>query len=280
MIPVLAAGVAPLVRARRGLHRPVAFGESIFAKKKGRGEQLDWRDHGIVLSARRHGESAAIVDVFTEDHGRHAGVVRGGAGRRMAPVLQPGAQVDVAWRARLEEHLGAYQIEPVRSRAAAALSDRLALAGLNAVVALVAFSLPERQPHPGFYKATERLLDLLDQVEIWPLAYLQWERDLLDEMGFGLDLSSCAVTGQTHGLVYVSPRTGRAVSRAGAGEWADRLLPLPPCLRGDGPAPDAEIAAGLQTTGHFLAHQLAADLAQKPLPEARARFVDQFNRRL
>ena len=241
---------------------------------------MEWTDHGILLTVRPHGETAAIIDVFTEDHGRHSGIVRGGTSRKLAPVLQPGAQVQVEWRARLEDHLGTYHVEPVRSRAAVAMGDRLALAGLNAVLGLVSFCLPERQAHVAFYTRTERLLDLLDQTEIWPLAYLHWERDLLEELGYGLDLSVCAVTGQTDGLTYVSPRTGRAVSAKGAGEWVDRLLPLPPCLRGEGTAPDVEIAAGFQTTGHFLEHRVAAELAHKPLPEVRARFIDAFTRRL
>ncbi|CUH43230.1 DNA repair protein RecO [Ruegeria atlantica] len=241
---------------------------------------MDWRDHGILLTSRRHGETAAIIEVFTEGHGRHAGVVRGGTSRKIAPILQPGAQLDVLWRARLEEHLGAFQVEPLRSRAAAAFSGRMALAGLNASVALLSFCLPEREPHPAIYKQTEQLLDLLGQDEIWPLAYLRWELALLEELGFGLDLSACAVTGAADGLVYVSPKTGRAVSADGAGEWADKLLPLPPCLRGEGQAPDAEIAAGLKTTGYFLEHHLAPSLGHNPLPDARARFVDQFTRRL
>ncbi|MEX0277574.1 MAG: DNA repair protein RecO [Ruegeria sp.] len=241
---------------------------------------MDWRDHGILLTSRRHGETAAIVEVFTEGHGRHAGVVRGGASRKIAPTLQPGAQVDVHWRARLEEHLGSFQVEPLRSRAAAAFSGRLALAGLNAVVALLSFCLPEREPHPAIYKQTEQLMDLLGQDEIWPLAYLRWELALLEELGFGLDLTVCAVTGARSGLVYVSPKTGRAVSAEGAGEWADKLLPLPPCLRGEGAAPDEEIAQGLQTTGYFLEHHLAPSLGHNPLPEARARFVEKFIRRL
>ena len=200
---------------------------------------MDWRDHGILLSLRRHGESAAIIDVFTESHGRHAGVVRGGAGRRMAPILQPGAQLDLTWRARLEEHLGSYQAEPLRSRAAAALSGRLALAGLNAVTALLSFCLPERAAYPALYARTEQLLDLLEQEDLWPLAYLHWEVALLEEMGFGLDLTACAVTGTQEDLTYVSPKTGRAVSEAGAGDWADRLLPLPPVLLVQGEYPQA-----------------------------------------
>lgn len=239
---------------------------------------MDWRDHGILLSTRRHGESAAIIDVFTSEHGRHAGIVRGGASRKIAPVLQPGAQLDVEWNARLEDHLGTYRVEPLRSRAAAALSGRLALAGLNAVTALLMFCLAEREAHGALYLRTERLLDLLGQDDVWPLAYLNWELELLEELGFGLDLTCCAATGQTTDLIYVSPKTGRAVSKQGAGEWADRMLPLPACLRGEGPAPDDEIAQGFHTTGFFLMHRLAPALGNKPLPEARARFVDRFIR--
>lgn len=241
---------------------------------------MEWRDHGILLSQRRHGETSAIIEVFTEAHGRHAGVVRGGASRKIAPVLQPGAQLDVAWRARLEDHIGTFQVEPVRSRAAAAMSGRLALAGLNAVCALLAFCLPEREAHGGLYRRSEQLLDLLGQDDVWPLAYVSWELALLEEMGFGLDLSACAVTGATDDLIYVSPKTGRAVSRAGAGDWADRLLVLPPCLRGQGAAPDAEVVQALQTVGYFLESRLAPALGHKPLPEARARFVAAFNRTL
>ena len=241
---------------------------------------MEWRDHGILLSMRRHGESSAIIDVFTEEHGRHAGVVRGGASRRMAPVLQPGAQLDVTWRARLEDHLGSYHAEPLRSRAAAALSGRLALAGLNAVTALLAFCLPEREPHPDLYMRSERLLDLLEHEDLWPLAYLQWELALLEEVGFGLDLSACAVTGRLAGLAFVSPKTGRAVSREGAGEWADRLLPLPPVLLGQGDAGDTEILQALRTTGYFMETHLAPSLGSHPLPEARGRLMDLLSRRL
>jgi DNA repair protein RecO (recombination protein O) len=240
---------------------------------------MDWRDHGILLTTRRHGESSAIIDVFTQSHGRHAGVVRGGASRKIAPVLQPGAQLDVEWRARLEDHLGSYRVEPLRSRAVA-LSGRLTLAGLNTVTALLAFCLPEREPHAGLYQRTEQLLDLLGQNEIWPLAYLHWEMDLLEEMGFGMDLTSCAATGQTTDLIYVSPKSGRAVSKQGAGEWADRMLPLPECLRKQGTASDEDIAQGFRTTGYFLMHRLAPALGSKPLPEARARYVDRFIRTL
>lgn len=239
---------------------------------------MEWRDQGILLSARRHGENSAIIEVFTREHGRHAGVVRGGTSRKIAPHLQPGAQVDVLWRARLEDHLGSFQVEPLRSRAATAMADRLALAGLNAVTALLGFCLPERENHPRLYVQTEQLLDLLGRGDIWPLAYLKWEVLLLDEMGFALELATCAVTGTEDDLVFVSPKSGRAVSRGAAGAWADRLLPLPPVLRGQGAGEDVEIIQGLSTTGYFLTHHLAHHLGNKPLPEARARYVDLFKR--
>jgi DNA repair protein RecO (recombination protein O) len=234
---------------------------------------MEWQDTGIVLAQRQHGETSAIVEVFTPVRGRHAGVVRGGISRKIAPHLQPGAQLAVTWRARLEDHLGSFTIEPERGRAAQAMQDRLSLAGLNAVTAMVRFMLPEREPYPKLYLETERLLDLLPQVDLLPLAYLHWEVSLLAEMGFALDLTTCAVTGRTDGLEYVSPRSGRAVTAEGAGDWADRLLPLPACLRGDGPAPNAEIALALSTTGHFLrnaSHDLAS---RRDLPAARNNFI-------
>ncbi|MBW4973469.1 DNA repair protein RecO [Roseovarius mucosus] len=237
---------------------------------------MDWRDQGILLNSRRHGESSVIIEVFTPERGRHAGVVRGGASRKMAPVLQPGAQLDLEWRARLEDHIGTFRVEPLKSRAWT-MGDRMALAGLNAVCALLLFVLPEREAHAELYRKTLILLDILDQPEIWTLAYLNWEMALLEEMGFGLDLRRCAVLGEkANDLSYISPKTGRAVSRAGAGEWADRLLPLPPCLMGHGPAPDGEILQGFEVTGHFLRNHLAPQLGNRPLPEARARYVARF----
>ena len=239
---------------------------------------MEWRDQGILLSARKHGETSSIIEMFTPTQGRHVGVVRGGTSRKIAPILQPGAQLDVVWRARLEDHIGSFSVEPVRSRAAVAMGDRLALAGLNTVTALLSFCLPEREAHVALYASTQALLDLLGQSDIWPLAYLQWELGLLEEMGYALDLTACAVTGATEGLCYVSPKSGRAVSVKGAGEWVDRLLPLPDVLRGEGEGTDAEIAQGFVTTGYFLESHLAQDLGGKPLPKARARFVEAFNR--
>ncbi|WP_424941011.1 DNA repair protein RecO [Aliiroseovarius sp. S253] len=238
---------------------------------------MDWRDQGALLSVRKHGETSVIIDVFTAEHGRHAGVVRGGVSRKIAPTLQPGAQLDVTWRARLEEHIGSYTVEPLRSRALV-LSDRTALAGLNAITALLAYALPEREPHPVLYDRTQSMLDLLGVNEAWPTAYLKWELALLEELGFGLDLSECAATGSREDLAYVSPKTGRAVSAEGAGEWADRLLPLPPELLGVGDGSLANVLDGLVTTGHFLTHGIAHALGDKPLPEARARFLDRLKR--
>ena len=234
---------------------------------------MEWRDEGALITMRLHGESAAIIEVFTAAHGRHAGVVRGGGSRRMAAMLQPGTQVQVTWSARLDEHLGTFVVEPLGSRAAI-LADRRALAGLNAVCALLHLALPERDPHPALWVKTVALLDLLATGADWPPAYLRWELDLLEELGFGLDLTRCAVTGSREDLAFVSPRTGRAVSRAAAGDWASRLLPLPPSLLGQGPAPPRDLVQGLDLTGHFLNRGLRAVLFDRPLPEARARLIE------
>ncbi len=239
---------------------------------------MEWRDQGILLSARRHGENAAIIEMFTPSQGRHAGVVRGGTSRKIAPILQPGAQLDVVWRARLEEHIGSFSVEPVRSRAAVAMGDRMSLAGLNTVTALLSYCLPEREPHTELYDLTVTLLDLLEQQAVWALAYLHWELRLLEEMGYALELDACAVTGATQDLRYVSPKSGRAVSTQGAGEWVERLLPLPAVLRGLMDADREQIAQGFVTTGYFLENHLARDLGGKPLPEARARYVEGFSR--
>ncbi len=239
---------------------------------------MQWRDQGALLSVRQHGESSAIIEVFTAEHGRHLGVVRGGASRRIAPLLQPGAQLDLTWRARLDEHIGSYNVEPLKSRAVAVMGDRLALAALNSVTSLLAFVLPERESHPALYGHTIALLDLLGNSSVWNLAYLKWEMALLEEMGFGLDLSSCAATGSREDLVYISPKTGRAVSSQGAGEWADRLLPMPQSLLSFQWAGHQDLAAGLKITGFFLENHLAPALGNTPLPGARARFVDRLAR--
>ncbi|MEM9350943.1 MAG: DNA repair protein RecO, partial [Pseudomonadota bacterium] len=174
---------------------------------------------------------------------------------------------DVTWKARLEEHLGAYQVEPVRSRAAAVLSDARALAGLQSATALLSALLPEREPVGEFYGETQNLLDLMAVTDAWPLAYLRWEIGLLELLGYGLDLTSCAVTGATEGLAFVSPKSGRAVSLKGAGEWAPKLLPLPEPMLPGREGSDAQIAEALGTCGYFLQRALG----DREIPPARER---------
>jgi DNA repair protein RecO (recombination protein O) len=234
---------------------------------------MEWRDEGVLLSVRRHGESAAIIEVFTAQFGRHAGVVRGGAGRRLAPVLQPGAQLAIGWRARLDAHIGTFSIEPIRQRMGAALGDPVALEGLASVCALLARCLPERAAEPALYATSCALLDRLGATG-WAEDYVRWEIALLEVLGQGLDLSSCAITGARDGLTHVSPRTGRAVQGAAAAAWADRLLPLPGWITdGSAAASSDDLAAGFALTGHFLDRALAALLGEGTLPEARRRLA-------
>lgn len=234
---------------------------------------MEWRDEGALLSVRKHGEGSAIIEVFTAHHGRHAGLVRGGASRKMAPILQPGAQLSLSWKARLEDHLGSFTIDPIKSRAVAIMSARETLAAMGAITAL-ASALPERDPHPQFYARTLELLDALGESPDWPARYALWENALLADMGYGMDLSECAVTGALQDLAYVSPKSGRAVSRQGAGEWVDRLLPLPRFLRLDSPeATPTEVTEALTTTGHFLETSLMPALGRRDLPEARSRLM-------
>jgi DNA repair protein RecO (recombination protein O) len=236
---------------------------------------MDWREEGILLRRAPHGENAVIIEVLTETHGRNAGIVRGGASRKMAAILQPGTQLDLTWRARLEDHLGTFTAEPVLSRAYL-MADRKTLAGLNALTGLLCFALPEREAHAALYRQTLAVLEMMDG-EFWPLAYLRWELSLLDELGFGLDLSSCAVSGATKGLTYISPRSGRAVATGSAGEWANKLLPLSPALTGQSGEVE-DIKSGLKVTGHFLEQRLAPALGNRPLPDARQRLIDLLSR--
>lgn len=240
---------------------------------------MDWRDQALMLTSRPYGENSVIIEVFTPSRGRHAGVVRGGASRKLTPVLQPGNLLDLVWQARLQDHLGQFTPELIESRSAL-WDDRLTLAGLNAVCGLLHFALPERDPHADLYHASLGLLGAMDGTPDWPRLYLGWEMLLLDVLGYGLDLSHCTVSGATEGLAYVSPKTGRAIARAAAGPWADRLLALPPCLLGPPPQDVDELVLALSTTGHFLTARLAHDLAPRPFPTARARLIELLGRRV
>lgn len=238
---------------------------------------MDWSEDGIVVAARKHGESSALVQLLTRGHGRHAGLVRGGAGSRARGVYQPGNLVAARWRARLPEHLGVFTCELERSTAAAFLDDPLRLAGLSAACAIASSALPERHPYPALYDATLALIEAIADEPEWAAVYVRWELGLLDELGFGLDLSACAATGANDDLAYVSPKTGRAVSRAAGEPYRDRLLALPGFLVGTGEAGAGDVAAGLRLTGDFIDRHLFAPHERK-LPAARERFVERFAR--
>ena len=239
---------------------------------------MDWNDEGFVLTARRHGENALIVSLLTRDHGRHAGLVRGGSGTRGRGLYQPGNQIRAQWRARLAEHLGTSSCEMVRAHAAGFLDQPLPLLALSAATALIDSTLPEREPVPQLYGTFDGLLSALDQPD-WAIHYVRWELNLLGELGFGLDLSECAATGATDGLAFVSPKSGRAVSIAAAAPYRDRLLSLPAFLQnGAGmDASSADIVDGLALTGYFLKHHVIAD-ERRQLPAARGRLVQSLGR--
>jgi len=235
---------------------------------------MEWSDAAIVLSSRPHGENGVIAELLTRDHGRHMGLVRGGASRRIRPTLQPGNTLDAHWRGRLAEHLGSYTAELSIARAGALMEGRDSLVGLNAFSAICAAALPERQSYPPVFVAAEVLLDAMAASDAahWLPLYARWEAGLLEALGFGLDLTECAATGSTDELVYVSPRSGRAVSRAGAGIYADRLFLLPAFLAGDAssnPSPEVTSEA-LRMTGHFLCARVLEPHGQS-LPQARIR---------
>ncbi|GGK18638.1 DNA repair protein RecO [Salinarimonas ramus] len=235
---------------------------------------MEWTDEGIVLGARSHGETGAVVDLLTRAHGRHLGYVHGARSKRLAPVVQPGNTVSASWRARLDEQMGTYTLEGVTLRSGALMASRLALYGLATMSALLRH-LPERDPHPGLYAAADALVTHLDDPELSPRLFVAFELVLLADLGFGLDLGRCAVTGTSEDLVYVSPRTGRAVSRDAGAPYAERLLPLPAFLgaRDDGedPTPE-EIAQGFALTGFFLERHVFAP-QNIPAPPERTRLL-------
>jgi DNA repair protein RecO (recombination protein O) len=234
---------------------------------------LTWSAEALLLTTRRLGEGDAIVDLFTAEHGRHAAVVKGGTGRRLGPVLQPGATLAVEWRARLEAHIGTARVEPVRSRAGTIMAEPGRLAALASACALLCAFLPEREPHPGLHAATVALCDTLAGTDPWAEAYARWELGLLAELGFGLSLDACSATGVRNGLVWVSPKSGCAVSATAGAPYADRLLPLPGLLTGQRQADAAAVAAALRLTGWFLENRAAAAFGLARLPDARGRLV-------
>ena len=220
---------------------------------------MEWQDDALVLASRPQGESSALAILLTNAHGRHAGLVRGGRSGRQRSTLEPGTQVVARWRARLPDQLGTLTLEPVRSAGAALFNHPRQLATLVSACALVADGLQDRDPHPTLYQSLLALFTALEQ-PAWAEAYVRWEVGLLAELGFGLELSACTVTGATTDLRYVSPRTGRAVSQTAAGPWGNRLLALPGFLIGTGSGGDQEVAAGLALTGHFLENHLPRGL--------------------
>jgi DNA repair protein RecO (recombination protein O) len=234
---------------------------------------IEWQDDGIVLHRRAHGEDAAIVQILTQNHGRHVGLARGAQSRRTRGTYEPGTVVQAVWRARLAEHLGHFTCEPVAHPVAAFFSDAGRLAALNAATAILAAALPERVPHPAVYDGTRALLDHLES-EHWAEIYVQWEVALLADLGFALDFSACAGGGNDR-LAYVSPRTGRAVSLAAGEPYKDRLLPLPGFLiRADSGGPEA-VGQGLRLTEHFLAKHVFAP-TDAEVPAARRRLRERF----
>jgi len=235
---------------------------------------MEWSDDVIVLSVRAHGETSAIVETLAREHGRHSGLVRGGASRKMRAVLQPGNTLRAQWRARLSEHLGNFTLELAAARAGALMDSRMALAGLNAFTSVAGAVLPERESHASAYAAAEILLDAMmeDGFSHWGPLYVSWEAGLLQELGFGLDLSRCAATGAVDDLIFVSPKSGRAVSRAAGEGYRDRLFPLPPFLLGSQNASPsaADIAAGLRLTEYFLLERVLRPNG-RTMPGARHR---------
>jgi DNA repair protein RecO (recombination protein O) len=234
---------------------------------------MEWTDDGIVLGTRRHGEASAIVELMTRAHGRHLGLVRGGAGSRLRPVLQPGNVLQVVWRARLDEHLGYYTVDPLYLRAGKLLGAAHAVYAVNHLAALVRL-LPERDPHENIFDAVEAILEHLDTPLDAAAHIVRFELDMLAELGFGLDLMSCAATGVTENLAFVSPKSGRAVSRDAGEAWRDKLLRLPSFLHQDANAAPtaAELADAFALTGFFLSRH-ALEPRGQDLADARAHFI-------
>ncbi len=235
---------------------------------------MQWTDEAVILGTRRHGENSAIAEVMTLAHGRHMGLVRSGRSRTMQPVLQPGNLVEVNWRARLEEHLGEFKIEPLKSRAAALMENAVSVYGVQAMAALLRL-LPERDPHANLYQMLNVILDHFGVPVDAGELYIRFEIAMLNELGFGLDLTACAATGVREELVYVSPKSGRAVSRQAGEPWADKMLKLPQFLGGEtNEAASAEsIEDAFALTGFFLERHVYEPRGVK-MPDARAGLRD------
>lgn len=241
---------------------------------------MDWRDDGLVMGARRHGETSVILELMTRGHGRHLGLVRGGRSRRLRPVLQPGNLVAAQWRARLEDHLGALTVEPLAARAAHLLDRAAALNGVASLCALLRL-LPERDPHEDLFEMANaiaaRLGDIRD-FEIAATMMARFELTLLGALGFGLDLNACALTGAQDDLAYVSPKSGRAVSRAAGAPWRDRLLTYPEFLQHESvAAAQGDLIAAFRLTGYFLTRDVLNPRGVT-LPAARDLYIDALAR--
>jgi DNA repair protein RecO (recombination protein O) len=233
---------------------------------------MEWTEEGVVLGVKRHGEANAILELMTPGHGRHLGLVRGGAGSRLRPVLQPGNSVRATWRARLDEHLGNFAVEGLDLRAASFLAVPHALYGITHAAALCRL-LPERDPHPAVHARLLALIERLMDADAVAALMARFELDLLAELGFGLDLSSCAATGASDDLIYVSPKSGRAVSRRAGEPWRDKLLRLPSFLHAEAAPPSAgDLVDGFALTGFFLARDVLAPRGIQ-WPQAREGFI-------
>ena len=235
----------------------------------------EWQADAIIISVRPHGEGNAVVSLLTADYGRHAGLVRGGASKKMRGTVQPGNRVQASWRARLSEQLGQMQLELTQAVAARFLDSPMRLAGVASVCALLEGALPEREPNERLYAGTDALLSVIsmdDDDEGWLEGYVRWELGLLHAAGYQLDLDRCAASGETTNLAYVSPKSGGAVSRHHAGQFANRLLALPGFLGGVA-CPSHDWVAGLDLTGHFLAKRVFA-AHNADIPAARRRLAD------
>lgn len=239
---------------------------------------MQWTEQGVVVGVRKHGETSVILDLFTRTHGRYLGLVRGGRSRRMRPVLQAGNSVLATWRARLSEHLGTFEVEPARLRVASIIEDPMRLGCLATLTTLVQL-VAEREAHERLYDALLLVLEALEADAHWQPLMVRWELGLLEELGFGLDLKQCAVTGTQDDLIYVSPKTGRAVSAEAGEAYADRLLKLPVFLRGRSAFEPtaADILAGFALTGYFLERHVFEPRGMSA-PDTRERVIAKLKR--